>query len=215
MFENVRGQSYSTYVFNYVPLALSANGDWLYVMSTYATEPIYRPAYRISIATGRAQPIDALPVTGVARIISPAIEPVSGRLLLAGPYTTANNPGSVAAWSAGAQAPDFRVDLGVVFAAMWADDGRIITAAYTRVPGPFTFRVMSLSATGEIDDTYITAEADNAALVGVLNGFAAAYVTWNGSGERDLIVIRLADGAISRVQAAEPEGLMFAVGLRP
>ena len=202
-----------TLTFNYAPLAVSADGEWVYAISVHATEPLYRPAFRISLATGRAEPIDAFPTTGGSRVVSPSVDP-SGRLLLAGPYSTAGR-GLVEAWSAGAKTPDFQVDLGNVFAAVWSDDGGVITAAYDRLPGPFRFRVLSLSATGTVATTFLDAPGTDAALVGIHNGFAAAYVAERGSGGRRLVVIRLSDGATSGAEVSDPEGLVWSPGLRP
>lgn len=200
-----------TLTFNYAPLAMSADGEWVYAMSVHGTEPLYRPAYRISLATGRAEPIDAFPTTGESRVVSPSVDP-SGRLLLAGPYSTAGR-GLVEAWSAGAKTPDFQVDLGTVFSAVWSDDGGVITAAYDRLPGPFRFRVLSLSATGTVATTFLEAPGTDAALVGVHNGFAAAYVAEKGSGGRRLIVIRLSDGATSGVEVSAP--MVSIIGYAP
>lgn len=202
-------------IFYYVPLAVSADGRWLYAMSAHASRPLYRPAYRISIATGRAEAIDTFPITGTARIVSPVVDRRTGRFLSAGPGSMLTGAGFVEAWSAGADAPDFHIDLGDLFWAAWTDDGGVITADYDRLPGPFTFRVLSLTATGKVDTTFLTADADNAALMGVENGFAAAYVTWNGTGRRELVAIRLSDGASSGVRVSEPDGLLFSPGLRP
>jgi hypothetical protein len=202
-----------TQIFNYFPLAISADGRLVYAMSVHATEPLYRPAYRISLATGRAEPIDAFRTTGESRVVSPSVDP-SGRLLLAGPYSTAGR-GLVEAWSAGAKTPDFQVDLGTVFSAVWSDDGGVITAAYDRLPGPFRFRVLALSATGKVATTFLEAPGTDAALVGVHNGFAAAYVAERGSDGRRLVVIRLSDGATSGVEVSDPDGLIWTAGFRP
>jgi hypothetical protein len=203
-----------TQTFNYAPLAVSADGRWVYAMSIHATEPLYRPAYRISIETGDEEPIDAFPTIGASRVVSTAVDRLSGRLLLAGPYSTAG-PGFVQAWSAGAKTPDFQAELGTVFFAAWMDDGGVITADYDRLPGPFRFRVLSLSETGKVAMTFFTAQGTNAALVGVLDGFAAAYVAATGSSARTLVMIRLSDGATSGVEVSDPDGLYFTVGLRP
>jgi hypothetical protein len=203
-----------TQIFNYAPLAVSADARWIYAMSIHATEPLYRPAYRISIETGDAERIDAFPTTGASRVVSTAVDPLSGRLLLAGPLTTAG-PGFVQAWSAGAKTPDFQAELGTVFFAAWMEDGGVITADYDRLPGPFRFRVLSLTATGNLATTFFNAQGTNAGLVGVHNGFAAAYVAGAGSRVRTLVVIRLSDGATSGVEVSDPDGLYFTVGLRP
>jgi hypothetical protein len=203
-----------TQIFNYAPLAVSADARWIYAMSIHATEPLYRPAYRISIETGDAERIDAFPTTGASRVVSTAVDPLSGRLLLAGPLTTAG-PGFVQAWSAGAKTPDFQAELGTVFFAAWMDDGGVITADYDRLPGPFRFRVLSLTATGNLATTFFNAQGTNAGLVGIHNGFAAAYVAGAGSRARTLVVIRLSDGATSGVEVSDPAGLYFTVGLRP
>lgn len=204
-----------TATYYYLPLALSADGRWLYAMSAHAAQPLYRPAYRISVATGRAQPIDAFPITGIARIVSAVIDPISGRFVSAGPASGSSSAGYVEAWSPGAETPDFHVDLRVVFGAVWTDNGTIITAEYDRVPGPFSFRVLPISATGTVGSALLTAAGDNAALVGVRNGFAAAYVAWTATGERELAVIRLSDGATSGVHVSDPDGLSFNLGMRP
>jgi hypothetical protein len=95
------------------------------------------------------------------------------------------------------------------------DDGGVITADYDRLPGPFRFRVLSLTATGNVATTFFTAHGTNAGLVGVHNGFAAAYVAGAGSSARTLVVIRLSDGATSGIEVSDPDGLYFTVGLRP
>jgi hypothetical protein len=200
--------------FNYVPLAMSANGSWLYAMSVHAAEPVYRPAYRIAIETGKAQPITAFPTTGPSRVVSPLVDAISGRLLLAGPRVTSGS-GLVEAWSPGAKLADFKAALNNVFGAVWLDDGGVITADYDRLPGPFSFRIITLTGIGEVASTLFTAEGTNAALVGVQRGFAGAYVASTDLGMRTLVVIRLADGAISAVAVREPSRLNFNVGLRP
>ncbi len=203
-----------TLILNYAPLALSADARWLYVMSVQATEPYYRPAYRIAIETGDAERIDTFPITGPSRVVSTAVDRLSGRFLLAGPYTTSGQ-GFVQAWSPGSTTPDFQAEFGVVFFAAWMDDGGVITADYDRLPGPFRFRVLALTATGEIAATLFTAHGTDAQLVGVHHGFAAAYAAAAGSGTRTLAVIRLSDGATSGVEVSDPDGLILTPGLRP
>lgn len=205
---------WQTQVVSYAPLAISANGRWVYALSAHAAEPLYRAAYRISIESGQAEPMSAFPTVGADRIVSPSLDDVSGRLLLAGPYSTAGH-GYVEAWSPDAKAPDFRVDLDNVFYAAWTDNGGVVTAAYDRLPGPFTFRVLSLSAAGEVAKTLLAAQGRNAGLIGIQNGFAAAYVAGNRAGKRQLVVIRLSDGATSGIEVTEPDGLIEAAGLRP
>jgi hypothetical protein len=205
---------YSTQVFNYVPLATSADGSWLYALSAHASEPLYRPAYRIAIATGEAQSITAFPTTGPARIVSPVVDPISGRLLLAGPRLT-SGPGLVEAWVAGGTTPDFRAAFNNVFGAVWLDDGGVITADYDRLPGPFSFRIIRLTATGTPAAPLFTAEGRNAAMVGVQPGFAGAYVVSTDSSMRTLVVIRPTDGQVSALQVPEPSGLNGNVGFRP
>jgi hypothetical protein len=205
---------FDTQTFNYVPLAMSADGSWVYAMSVHASEPVYRLAYRIAIETGEAQPLTAFPTTGPSRVVSPLVDPISGRLLLAGPRVTSGS-GLLEAWSTGAKTPDFKAAFNNVFSAVWLDDGGVITADYDRLPGPFSFRIIALTATGKPAATLFTAQGTNAALVGVQRGFAGVYVDSTDSGVRTLVVIRLADGAISAVEVREPSGLNFNVGLRP
>jgi hypothetical protein len=200
--------------FNYVPLAMSADGSWVYAMSARASEPVYRLANRIAIETGKAQPITIFPTSGPSRAVSPLVDAISGRLLLAGPRLT-SGPGLVEAWSAGATTPDFKAAFNNVFSAVWLDDGGVIAADYDRLPGPFTFRILTLTAAGQPAPTLFTANGTNAALIGVHGGYAGAYVASAGAGLRTLVVIRLADGAISAVEVREPAGLDFNVGLRP
>jgi hypothetical protein len=201
--------------FYYLPLAFSEDGRWLYAMSAHAIQPLYRPAYRILLATGLAQPIDAFPIAGPARIVSTIVEPTSGRLVLTEPGHAATGRGTVEVWSPRATKPDFQVILGVVFSAVWAGDGSVITADYDRVPGPFRFRVLSISSSGKLEPTLLNADGDNAALVGVRDGFAAAYAASTATGNRELIIVRLADGTTSSIGVSEPEGLIGRVGLRP
>jgi hypothetical protein len=202
-------------IFNYTPIGMSADGRWVYAASLYGIEPQLRPAYRVSIETGDPEPIDEFPTSGPSRIVSTAIDPISGRLLLAGPHTT-SDPGFVQAWTTGATTPDFQAKLGIVFSAAWTDDGGVIAADYDQLPGPFHFRVLSLDETGRVARTYFTAEGTNAAMVGLHNGFAAAYVAATGSNARTLVVIRLSDGATSAVEVADPAGLSpYTVGIRP
>jgi hypothetical protein len=203
-----------TQTLNYVPLGASADGRWVYALSAHATEPMYRFAYRIAIDTGKAQPITAAPTTGPSRVVSPLVDPISGRLLLAGPRLTAAS-GRVEAWSPGAKAPDFMAAFNVVFSAAWLDGGGVVVGDYDRVPGPFTFRMVTLTPMGEPAANLYSAQGTNALIVGVQRGFAAAYVASEGSGVRTLLVIRVADGAISAVDVPEPSGLNVTVGLRP
>jgi hypothetical protein len=203
-----------TLILNYTPAGASADGRWIYAMSVRGTEPVYRPAYRISIGTGNAERIDAFPTTGPARIVSTAIDARTGRLLLAGPHATSDE-GLVQAWRPGAAKPDFQMQLGVVFFAAWTDDGGVVAGEYDVVPGPFRFRVLALSADGEIGATLLEARGTNAALVGVSGGFAEAYVAGPREGRRTLVVIRLADGARSGLEVADPDGVLFAVDVRP
>ena len=203
-----------TLTINYAPLALSADGKWVYAMSIHATEPQYRPAYRISVETGEATPIDALSTTGPSRAVSTSVDLLSGRYLLAGPLMTSGE-GLVQAWSPGAATPDFQAELGILFVATWLDDGGVIVGEYDHLPGPFHFRVMTLTANGEVAKTYFTADGTNAALVGTHNGFALAYNADRGSGTRTLVAIRLSDGATSAVEVPDPDGLSFNLGLRP
>jgi hypothetical protein len=203
-----------TLTINYAPLAMSADGKWVYAMSVHATEPQYRPAYRISVETGDAEGIDALPTTGPSRVVSPSVDRLSGRYLLAGPLTTSGE-GFVQAWSPGAAAPDFQAELGILFVASWMDDGGVIVGEYDHLPGPFHFRVMTLTAKGDVARTYFTADGTNAGLVGVYNGFAVAYNADTGSGTRTLVTIRLSDGATSGVEVTDPDGLAFNLGIRP
>ena len=203
-----------TLVINYAPLAMSADGNWVYAMSIQATEPQYRPAYRISVETGDAERIDALPTTGPSRVVSPSVDPLSGRYLLAGPLTTSGD-GFVQAWSPDATEPDFQAELGILFVATWMDDGGVIVGEYDRLPGPFHFRVMTLTREGDVARTYFTADGTNAALVGIYNGFAVAYNADTGTGTRTLVAIRLSDGATSGVDVTDPDGLSFNLGLRP
>ena len=207
-----------TLVINYAPLALSFDGKWVYAMSVQATEPLYRPAYRISVETGDAERIDRLPTAGPSRVVSPSVDRSSGRYLLAGPLATSGE-GLVQAWSPGAAAPDFQAELGILFVATWMDNGGVIVGEYDHLPGPFHFRVMTLTANGDVARTYFTADGTNAALVDIHNGFAAAYVAGPGNGTptrtRTLVVIRLFDGATSRVDVTDPDGLSFNLGIRP
>jgi len=202
-----------TRILNYHPLALSVDGEWLYAMAGHATEPRLRPAFRVAIATGQTEPMDVLPISGPARANTPVLDR-SGRLLLAGPFLTAG-PGIVEAWSPGASAPDFRVDLANVYGASWTDNGQVLTSAYDRLPGPFRFRILSLGADGAMGETYLDTRGTKAALIGVRDGFAAAYVGWTGSGKQELVVIRLRDGTVAEVEIDEPDGLLLGVGLRP
>jgi hypothetical protein len=205
---------FDTLTFNYVPLAMSTDGSWVYVMSVHASEPVYRLAFRIAIETGEPQPITAFPTTGPSRVVSPLVDPISGRLLLAGPRLTSGS-GLLEAWSTGAKTPGFKAAFNNVFSAVWLDDGGVITADYDRLPGPFSFRIITLTATGKPAATLFTAQGTNAALVGVQRGFAGVYVASTGSGVRTLVVIRVTDGAIAAVEVREPSGLNFNVGLRP
>jgi len=202
-----------TQILNYHPLALSVDGEWLYAMSGHALEPRLRPAFRVAIATGQPEPVDDLPISGPARADTPILDR-SSRLLLAGPFLTAG-PGIVEAWAPGASAPDFRVDLANVVGASWTDDGRVLTSAYDRLPGPFRFRILSLGADGAMGEAYLDTQGTKAALIGVRDGFAAAYVGWTGSGKQELVVIRLRDGTVARVEIDEPDGLLPGIGLRP
>jgi hypothetical protein len=203
-----------TVILNYVPAGASADGQWIYAMSVRATEPVYRPADRISIETGKAERIDAFPTTGPARIVSTSVDPRTGRLLLAGPHTTSDE-GLIQAWRPGAAKPDFQTQLGVVFFAAWTDDGGVVAGEYDVVPGPFRFRVLALTADGETAATLLEARGTNAALVGVGGGFAEAYVAGPTEGRRTLVVIRLADGARSGLEVSDPDGVLFAVDVRP
>jgi hypothetical protein len=205
---------FDTQTFNYVPLAMSEDGSWVYAMSVHASEPVYRLAYRIAIETGAAQPITAFPTTGPSRVVSPLVDAISGRLLLAGPRLTSGS-GLLEAWSTGTKTPDFKAAFNNVFSAVWLDDGGVITADYDRLPGPFSFRIITLTATGKPAATLFTAQGTNAALVGVQRGFAGVYVASTESSVRTLVVIRLADEAISAAEVREPSGLNFNVGLRP
>ena len=203
-----------TVILNYSPAGASADGRWLYATSVQATEPVYRPAYRISIETGKAERIDAFPTTGPDRIVSTAVDPRTGRLLLAGPHATPDE-GLVQAWRSGAAKPDFQTQLGVVFFAAWTDDGSIVAGAYDVVPGPFRFRVLALTADGALAATLLVARGTNAAVVGVGGGFAEAYVAGPKEGRRTLVVIRLADGARSGLEVTDPDGVLFQVDVRP
>jgi hypothetical protein len=205
-----------TLIINYAPLAMSADGRWVYAMSIQATEPQYRPAYRISVETGKAERIDGLPTTGSSRVVSPSVDLRSGRYLLSGPLAT-RGEGFVQAWLPGAKTPDFEAELGILFDAAWMVDGGVVVGEYDHLPGPFHFRVMTLTATGDIARTYFTAEGTNAGLVGVQDGFAAAYAAGIGAatGTRTLVVIRLSDGATSGVEVTDPDGVAFNLGIRP
>jgi hypothetical protein len=203
-----------TLTFNIVPFATSADGTYLYALSTHGTEPIYRPAYRIWIATGKAEAVDAFPTTGNSRVVSPIVDTKSGRFLLAGARST-SGPGLVQAWSPGAREPEIEVELHNVFGAQWFGDGRIVTGDYDRLPGPFTFQVITVQKSGEPDSPLFSAQGTDAALLGVRDGFAAAYATSRGSNVRTLVVIRLTDGATSTVVVPEPANLVGYPGLRP
>jgi len=203
-----------TVILNYSPAGASADGRWIYATSVRATEPVYRPADRIAIETGKAERIDAFPTTGPARIVSTAVDPRTGRLLLAGPHATPDK-GLVQAWRPGAEKPDFQTQLGVVFFAAWTDDGGVVAGEYDVVPGPFRFRVLALTADGTVAATLLEARGTNAALVGVGGGFAEAYVAGPEAGRRTLVVIRLADGARSGLEVTDPDGVLFAVDVRP
>ena len=203
-----------TLTLNYVPLAMSADGRFVYAMSVHVSEPVFRPAYQISVKTGEAQPTTAFPTTGPARVASDLLDPLSGRLLLAGARATPDQ-GLVEAWLPGAEKPDFKAAFNTVFGALWLDDGSVVTADYDRLPGPFTFRVIELRPTGEIAATLFSAEGTNAGLIGARGGFVAAYVVSAATGLRTLIVIRLADRAIASVDLPEAAGLNGSFGLRP
>jgi len=145
---------------------------------------------------------------------SNVLDAASGRLLLAGPYWTAG-PGFVEAWVPGASTPDFKAALHNVFGATWLDDGRVITADYDRLPGPFTIRIVTLTSRGEPDETLFSGTGTDAGLLGVRGGFVGAYTRTEGSGTRTLVMIRIADGAQSSVEVPEPPGINRAIGLLP
>jgi hypothetical protein len=203
-----------TLTVNYVPMRMSADGRFLYVLSTHFIEPIYRPAARFVIQTGEFQPITEFPSTGPSRVTSAILAPHSGRLLLAGAHSTAAS-GLVEAWLPGATMPDFKTDLVNVFGAVWLDDGRVLTAAYDRLPSPFKFEIVILTAAGQPDATLFSADARSAALLGALNGFVVAYATPTGSDTRTLVMIRLADEKISTLDIPEPSWVNLSIGLRP
>jgi hypothetical protein len=200
--------------FNYVPLGISADGTAVYALSSHSSKPVFRPAYRIRIDTGQAEPITTLPITGPSRVVSSLVDPLSGRLVLAG-ARSAGGSGLVEAWSPGQTMPDFTAAFSNVFGALWLDDGSVLTADYDKLPGPFTFRVIKLTSAGKIDATLFTADGTNAALVGAQHGFVAAYSASRATGIRTLVVIRLEDDAISTIEVPEPSGLNGSFGLRP
>ena len=205
---------FETLTLNYVPLAMSADGKYVYAMSVRGSEPLFRPAYRITIRTREAQPITAFPTTGPSRVVSALVDPLSGRLILAGARATSDR-GVVEAWLPGEEKPDFKAAFNNVFGALWLDDGSVVTADYDRLPGPFSFRVIKLTPTGKVDATLFSAEGTNALLVGAERGFVAAYVASTATGMRTLVVVRLADKAIVSVNVPEPSGLNGFFGLRP
>jgi hypothetical protein len=200
--------------FNYTPLAISPDHGTIYAMSRHSSEPLLRPAFSLAIATGETRPLDALPTGSALGARSSVLDATSGRLLLAGPYWTAG-PGFVEAWTAGKSTPDFKMALTNVFGAIWLDDGGVITADYDKLPGPFTFRIVTLTSTGEPDETLFSGQGTDANFLGVQRGFAAAYLRTEGTGMRTLVVIRLADGAVASVEVPEPSGINHALGLLP
>lgn len=202
-------------IFNYGPVGMSQDGRFLYAGELRLVPPILRPAFRIEIATGKATPIDAFPFEGPSAVMSSSIDPVSGRLVLAGPRMTPGE-GTIQMWSPGAKEPDFETKLHVVLGAFWLDDGSVLTADYDKLPGPFTFSIDTISSTGGSVTTIFTAKGTNAAILGARDGFVAAYATSRGSSKRTLVVIRLDDGAISTLDVAEPPGLLSTYGgIRP
>jgi hypothetical protein len=201
-------------VINWAPIGLSADGRYLYLLSVNGAEPLFRPAYRIDVDRNSAEPMTSFPTTGPSRVVSSQVDEISGRLVLAGPRMT-RGAGLVQAWLPGAAKPAFEVELHTVFGAQWVGDGSLLTADYDRLPGPFTFEVIRVSAAGVVDEPLYSGTGTAGALMGVEHGFAAAYLSSRDSGNRTLVVVRLVDGATSTASVTEPAELGAATALRP
>ena len=185
-----------------VPAAFSEDRAWIVGAMLGPPGSLWTPALRVRVADGHVEPLSSLPIggpNGLAHVPSLIADPATGRTVGYGP--NGNIPGGPPQLEV--REPDgsyaFGVRTGIVISWLWTGDGRIVVLGADGYPFPSRWTLQIVDRDGKPRTLLEAPRASGGAMFGIRNGYAGLILTGANPTRRQIIVVRLADGATSAI----------------
>jgi hypothetical protein len=185
-----------------VPAGFSQSGAWVIGARIGPRASRWTPAVRVRVADGRAEPLASFPIggpDGLATTPSLIVDPASGRVVGYGP--NGNIPGGPPQLEVhepnGSYA--FGARSGIVISWLWTGDGRLIVLGADGYPFPSRWALQLIESDGSARTLIEAPRASGGALFGIRDGYAGLVLTGSDPARRQIVVVRLDDGAASAI----------------
>jgi hypothetical protein len=187
-----------------VPAGFSRSGGWVIGAMLGPGASVWTPIARVRVADGHAEKISSFPIggpDGLAVGPSVTVDPASGRTIGYGP--NGNIPGGPPQLEVherdGSYA--FGARTGIVISWLWAGDGRLVVLGADGYPFPSRWTLQVIEPDGVPRMVLDAPRASSGAMFGIKNGYAGLVLTGNDPTRRQIIVVRLDDGAATAITA--------------
>jgi hypothetical protein len=185
-----------------VPAGFSRSGAWAVGAMLGPPASSWTAAVRVRVADGHAERIAAFPIGGPDGLDSgPSliVDPASGRTV--GYGSNGSTPGGPPQLEV--REPDgtyaFGVRTGMVISWLWAGDGRLVVLGADGFPFPSRWTLQLIEPDGAARTLLEAPRASSGAMFGIRKGYAGLILTGNDPSRRQIVVVRLDDGAASAV----------------
>jgi hypothetical protein len=185
-----------------VPAGFSRSGAWVIGARIGPPASLWRPAVRVRVADGRAEPLASFPIggpDGLATTPSLIVDPASGRVV--GYGANDNIPGGPPPLEV--HEPDgtyaFGARTGIVISWLWTGDGRLLVLGADGYPFPGRWALQLIEPDGTARTLVEAPRVSGGALFGISDGYAGLVLTGSDPARRQIVVVRLEDGAASAI----------------
>lgn len=185
-----------------VPAGFSMSGYWVIGAILGPPAANWTPSVRVRVTDGRVEPIKAFPIGGPDGLaIDPSliVDPATGRTVGYGP--NGNIPGGPPQLEV--REPDgsyaYGVRTGIVISWLWTGDGRIVVLGADGYPFPSRWTLQLVDRDGKPKMLLEAPRASAGAMFGIKDGYAGLILNGADQSRRQVIVVRLDDGATSAV----------------
>jgi hypothetical protein len=185
-----------------VPAGFSQSGAWAIGALLGPPNSLWTPNVRVRVADGQVERISSFPIggpDGLAAGSSLIVDPATGRTVGYGPY--GNIPGGRPQLEV--REPDgshaFGARSGIVISWLWTGDGRLVVLGADGYPFPSRWTLQVIERDGTARTLLEAPRASTGAMFGIRDGYAGLILTGANPSRRQVIVVRLDDGAASAV----------------
>jgi hypothetical protein len=185
-----------------VPAGFSQSGDWVIGAILGPPAATWTPIVRVRVTDGRVEPISSFPIGGPDGLaVDPSLiaDPATGRTVGYGP--NGNIPGGPPQLEV--RDPDgsyaYGVRTGIVISWLWTGDGRIVVLGADGYPFPSRWTLQLVDRDGKPRTLLEAPRATAGAMFGIEGGYAGLILNGADQSRRQVIVVRLDDGATSAV----------------